>query len=179
MSRHFRTSHSTIKEIFSHQFGLWKFSRRRVPYKLSDDQKATRARDSRALLAILLRLQANSFEGISTGDESLFFYQYQSESMFTASREAVPSRCEQEIQAKKKMITVFFTPTQLLVLDALPHGQTFIQNYFITEVLPMLQEENVRFRRKHSGGTVFLHMDNSRCHNSKKITAEIEHWRFA
>jgi hypothetical protein len=69
MSKHFHTSHSTIKEILSRQLGLRKFSRRRVPYPLSDDQKATRAPNSRALLAFLLLLQHNSFEGISTNDE--------------------------------------------------------------------------------------------------------------
>jgi hypothetical protein len=89
---------------------------------LSDDQKANRVRDSRALLAILQCLQDNSFEGISTGDESWFLYEYQSDSMFAASREAVPPRYEHKIQAKKKMITVFFTPTRLVILDALPHG---------------------------------------------------------
>jgi hypothetical protein len=70
--------------------------------------------------------------------------------MSATSREAVPPRCEHEIQAKKTNIVVFFTSTRLLILDALPHGHTFTQDYLITEVLPMLLEENVRFRRRHS-----------------------------
>jgi hypothetical protein len=73
--------------------------------------------------------------------------------MFAASRKAVPPRCEHEIQAKKTMITFFFAPTRLLVRDTLPHGQMLTRNYFIAEVLPMLREENVQFRRKHSGDT--------------------------
>jgi hypothetical protein len=77
-------------------------------------------RDSRALLAILLRLQDNSFEGISTGDQSWFLYEHESESLFAVSREIVSPRCEHEIQAKKIMISVFLTPTRLLVLGALP-----------------------------------------------------------
>jgi hypothetical protein len=77
------------------------------------------------------------------------------------------------------MITVFFTPTRLLVLSTLPYGQTFTQDYFITEMFPVLREKNVRFRHKHPGGNCFLHMDNSPCHNDKKITAEIEHRRLA
>jgi hypothetical protein len=32
----------------------------------------------------------------------------------------------------------------------------------------MLHEENVRFRRKHSGDTFLLHVDNSRCHNKER-----------
>jgi hypothetical protein len=73
--------------------------------------------------------------------------------MFAVSRETVPPRCEHKIQGKKTMITIFFTATRLLVLDALPHGQAFTQEYLITELLPVLHQENVRFRRKHSGGT--------------------------
>jgi hypothetical protein len=99
--------------------------------------------------------------------------------MFATSRESAPPRCEHEIQAKKTMITVFFTPTRLLVLGALPYGQKFTQGYLITDVLPMLHEENVRFCRKYSDGSFSHHLDNSRCHNGKKITAEIEHRRFA
>jgi hypothetical protein len=55
----------------------------------------------------------------------------------------VPPRYEHEIQAKKTLITVFFAATRLLVLAALPYGQTFTQGHFITEVLPTLREENV------------------------------------
>jgi hypothetical protein len=91
----------------------------------------------------------------------------------------VPPRCKHEIQAKRIMITVFFTSTRLLILDALPHGRTFTQNYFIAEVLLMLGEENLRFRRKYSYVNFSIHMDNSRCSNCRKITAKIEYRRLA
>jgi hypothetical protein len=42
MSKHFRASHYTIKEILDRQLALSKFARRTVLYQLSDDQKATR-----------------------------------------------------------------------------------------------------------------------------------------
>jgi hypothetical protein len=57
-----RISHSTIKEILSRQLGLRQFSQSSVLEQVLDNQKSPRARDSRALLAILLRLQDNSFE---------------------------------------------------------------------------------------------------------------------
>jgi hypothetical protein len=179
MAKHFHSSRTTIKEILSRRLGLRKFPRRWAPHQLSDHQKDVRVRDSKALLAILRRLQDNSFEGISIEDESGFLYEHRSDSMFADSRETVTPRYRHEIQCKKTMITIFFIPTRLLVLDALPHGQTFTQEYFMTELFPILQKENVRFRRKHSGDTFFLHLDTSQCHNGKKITAEIEHQRFA
>jgi hypothetical protein len=85
MSKHFHASHTTIKDILSRQLGLMRFSRRWVPHQLSEDPKAARVRDSMVLLAILRRLQDNSFEELSTGDESWFLYECQFESMSTAS----------------------------------------------------------------------------------------------
>jgi histone-lysine N-methyltransferase SETMAR len=179
MAKHFRASHYAIKEMLGRQVDLRTFSRRWVRYRRSDDQKAVRVRDSKALLAILRRLQDNSFEGISTEDESWFLYEHQSDSMFAASRETVRPRNRHEDQCNKTMITVFFTPTRLLVPNALTHSQTFTQEYFITELLPILHRENIRFRLKYSDGPFFLHLDNSRCQNGKKITVAIRHRRFA
>jgi hypothetical protein len=132
-----------------------------------------------ALLAILPRLQDNFFEGLCTQDESWFLYEYQSGSIFAASREIIPPRCEHKIHGKKRMITVFFTAMWLLVLDTLSHDHTFTQAYFMTEVLWMLSQENGRLRRKCSSGPFYPDMGNSRCHNGKKITAEIQHLMFA
>jgi hypothetical protein len=84
MSKHFHASLTTNKEILSRQLGPRKFSRRWVPHRLSDDQKDARVRDSRALLAILRRLQDNSFEDIPRGDESWFLHEYQPNSIFAA-----------------------------------------------------------------------------------------------
>jgi hypothetical protein len=84
-----------------------------------------------------------------------------------------------EKRSAKTLTTVFFTATRLLVPAALPYGQTFTQDHFITELPPILREKNVQFRRKHSGDNFFIQMDNSRCHNRKKVPAEIEHRRLA
>jgi histone-lysine N-methyltransferase SETMAR len=179
ISKHFHASLTTNKEILSRQLGPSKVSRSWVPHRLSEDQKAARVRDSRALLAILDRSQDNSLECIPSRDESWFLYEYQPNSIFAASRETVPLRYEHGIQAKTILITIFFAPTLLLVLAALAYSETFTRDHFITEVLPMLREENVQFRRKHSGDNFCVHMDNLQCPNRKKITAEIEHRRLA
>jgi hypothetical protein len=57
-------------------------------------------------------------------------------------------------QAKKIMITVFFTATRLIVLDSLPQGQSFTRNYFISEIVPTLAKEKLRFR--HHPSVTFL-----------------------
>jgi hypothetical protein len=73
MSKHFHASFITNKEILSYQLGPRKFSRRLVPHRLSDDQKASRVRDSRALLAILRRLQKIISQAFVAGMSQSFY----------------------------------------------------------------------------------------------------------
>jgi hypothetical protein len=50
--------------------------------------------------------------------------------------------------ARKKMITIFFTARQLILLDVLPKGSNFNQQYFIDYVFPDLKTENRNFHRR-------------------------------
>jgi hypothetical protein len=54
----------------------------------------------------------------------------------------------QTIGAKKTMITIFFAARQLILLDVLPKGSKFNQQYFIDYVFPDLKTENPNFRRR-------------------------------
>jgi hypothetical protein len=49
---------------------------------MSDPQQMTRLEASNELLQILNDLEADSFDGITTGDESWFLYLYESSAMF-------------------------------------------------------------------------------------------------
>jgi hypothetical protein len=76
--------------------------------------------------------------------------------------------------ARKKMITIFFTARQPILLDALPKGNKFNQQYFIDYVFPDLKKENRNFRRRMPLATFWVHMNNSMdqnsCQNSTIIT---------
>jgi transposase len=76
ISRHFRISPSTLKEIPRRELGLQKFGRRWVPQLLSDDQKMLQVDASRKLLSLLEMDSEHNFGGIATGDE--FWFQYSS-----------------------------------------------------------------------------------------------------
>jgi hypothetical protein len=89
----------------------------------------------------------------------------------------VVPRLRAGFQAKKTMITVFFTATRLIVLDSLTQGQSFTQDYVVSEIVPTFTQEKLRFRRHHPGVTFSVHMDNSRCHNGRMTTAEFDHRR--
>jgi hypothetical protein len=76
------------------------------------------------MLLDMLQLDAeHNFEGITTGDESRFLYTTCGDSMFATSAREVVLRMKQNISAKKTTVTIFFTPTGLLVLNFLTRRQ--------------------------------------------------------
>jgi histone-lysine N-methyltransferase SETMAR len=119
-------------------------------------------------------LQPNAFDGIATGDESCFQYMYMSNSMFAPSRDLAATRTKDADGTKKTMLTVFFTSRRLIVLEALPKETTCTQHDFISDILPDLSGEKLRYRRKNRGQEIFLHKNNSKCHNAQKITGELQ-----
>jgi hypothetical protein len=76
------------------------------------------------------------------------------------------------------MITVFFTATRLIVLNNLPQGQSFSQDYYISETVPAFTKEKLKFRGCHPWVTFSVHVDNSRCHNVRMATPEFDHRRL-
>jgi hypothetical protein len=129
---------------------------------------------SEVLLDMLQLFAEHTFEGIATGDKSWFLYTKYGDSMFaTSAREVVP-RTKQNISAMKTMVTIFFTSTRLLVLNFLPKGTRFNQDYFIDTVLPNLYSEKRRIARRKGLPSPLVHMDNSMCHNGAKITKKLE-----
>jgi transposase len=60
------------------------------------------------------------------------------------------------------------------MLNFLPKGTRFNQDYFIDAVLPNLYREKTRIAR-HKGRPGFVvHMDHSMCHNGAKIMEKLE-----
>jgi hypothetical protein len=111
-----------------------------VPRSQSQRQKNERITRSRLLLDLLQRHQTADFNAIATGDESWFQYVYPSRAMYARSRSDVISCVRRAIGTPKVMMTIF-TGTHFLVLEALPKGRKFNQNYFLEEVLPSLSRQ--------------------------------------
>jgi hypothetical protein len=130
--------------------------------------------DQSEMLLDMLQLYAeHNFEGITTGDELWFLYTIYGDSMFaTSAREVVP-RTKQNISAKKSIVTIFFTSTRWLVLNSLPKGTKFNQDYFIDAMLPNLYSEKRRIARRKGLPSFSVHIDNSTCHNGAKITKNL------
>jgi histone-lysine N-methyltransferase SETMAR len=159
--------------------GMRKFSRRWVPHFLSPAQKVPRVEASWTILRILQDAESNDFEGISRGDGSWFRYCYPFSTMFARAPSEVIPRTRQTIGAKKTMVTIFFTARQLIMLDVLPKGSKFNQQYFIDYVFPNLKTKNLNFRRRMPLATFWVHMDNSMCHNRSKVASKFDKHHIA
>jgi hypothetical protein len=113
------------------------------------------------LSALPAARQQDSFQGITTEDDSWFLYADQSDHMYEASRSEVVPQERHTTRAKKIMLTVFFSGERRLSLETLPKGTKFNQDYFLQSVLPALTNEKGQHCRKNRGADVFVHMDNT------------------
>jgi hypothetical protein len=137
-----------IKDILQRELGMRKFSRSWAPHFLSPAQEVVRVEASKTILRVQQDPESNDFEGITTGDESWFRCCYPSSTMCARAPSEVILRTRQTIGAKKTMITIFFTARQLVLLDVLPKGSKFNQQYFVDYVFPDLKTENLNFHRR-------------------------------
>jgi hypothetical protein len=174
VSRHFSVSATTVKEILAGDRGLRKVTQRWVPHTLSGPQKVKRVEASTELLHILNVLEVDSFDGITRSDESWFQYLYESSAMFTKSPHDVTPRTRPGIGVKKTMFTGFFTNRKLLIAEDLPKDQKYNQDYFISDILPKLEREKRRHKRRKQGGTFYVDMDHSTSHDGAKIQSKFD-----
>jgi hypothetical protein len=133
-----------------------------------------RVEASTELVQILSDLEADSFDGIITGDESWFQYLYESSAMFVNSPCNVIPRTRKEIGVKKTRFTIVFTNRKLLVAEYLPKGQKYNQDYCISDILPELERKKMRHKRRKQGPTYSVHMDHSKNHDGGKIQEKFD-----
>jgi hypothetical protein len=58
-------------------------------------------------------------------------------------------------------------------LEALPHDQTYTQEYFIENIPIVLVNEKMQNRPSNRAGQFFVHLDSFMRHNGQKIAEEI------
>jgi hypothetical protein len=111
-----------------------------VPHERSARGKAKRALDARMLLQALRNGQSQNVSHIMTGNESWFYYNYESPTMFASARDEVVPRVSPTIGSKTVMVTIFFTANRLVKLVDLPQGQTYHKDRFTHEILEGISE---------------------------------------
>jgi hypothetical protein len=68
---------------------------------------------------------------------------------------------------------------KLIRFDVLPRGSTFNQVYFTNNIFPDLKTANLTFRRRKTGSTFWVHMDDFMCHNGSKVTSKLRRTTFS
>jgi hypothetical protein len=106
-------------------------------------------------------LKADSFDEITTGDESWFHYLCEWSAVFAKSPGDVIPRTRKEIGMKKIMGTIFFTNRKLLIAECLPKGWKYNQGCFILDIPPELEREK-GYSQKKQGKIFDVHMDRSK-----------------
>jgi hypothetical protein len=135
-----------------------------VPHFLSPDQAIACVETSTEMLRILHESEEDHFEGVATGDEFWFQFQYSylSSKMFVRSPTDVIPRMRQGIETKHTMKTISITGRQLIVLDILPKGNKFDHLYFVDYAFRDLKKENAKFHRRIPHAT-FWHIWTIQC----------------
>jgi hypothetical protein len=75
---------------------------------------------------------------------------------------------------EKTLIRVFFTAKKFIAFDVLSRGGMVNQLYFINNIFPDLQIGNLDFRHQKAGSSLWVHIDNSICHNGSKLKSKIQ-----
>ena len=173
ISIHFNISYQTTKNILTKYLGYKKYHLRWVPYKLSENHKKLRIKYSTKILGFLKQNEKTFFKNIITGDESWFFFQYDYKFQYGKERSKIEYNIKPNFSLKKAMITIFFSGSGFLLVDALPKGAKFNSDYFCDTILEGLKKEIHRRRPKMLFKNIFLHMDNAKPHLSIKSREKI------
>jgi histone-lysine N-methyltransferase SETMAR len=75
---------------------------------------------------------------------------------------------------KVSVFTIFFTNGKLLIAESLPKGQKYNQDHFVSDILPELEPEKMRYKRRKQGRTFVAHMDHSKSHEGGKIEGKFD-----
>ena len=147
-----------------------------VPHNLSDSQKVDRQYQSFELKELLEKCKHNSFRNILTGDQSWFTLTYSANGMWLEPDEYPYKYAKDTIGSKKVMLTVIWNPFGFYIIDFLPEGRSFDSSYFIENILIPLESKKSQIWIQSHNRKLYLHLDNSRIHNSKsslKKTADL------
>jgi hypothetical protein len=75
---------------------------------------------------------------------------------------------------KNNMFRILLTNRKLLIAEHLLTGQKYSQYYFIPDILPKLERETTRYKRRKQGGTFYVHMGHSKSHDGRKIQEKFD-----
>ena len=169
---------NTVLKVLSEDMGLRRFTRKWVPHDLTEEQKLKRVDMSKSILKILEKAEKKNFINIMTGDESWFYFNYQSSHMYAASRDEVPTSTQKKIDSEKIMLTMFFNGNSLLCIDFLPKGKKYNQRYFIDNIIEEIIKNTNEDEDQLDLDQMMIHMDNCKVHKGNLVQQKLNNLKL-
>ena len=167
-----RTTGIPKSTVFYHLTNLLSFKSmnlRWVPHNLTEQQKIQRVTISKALIKILRSAKHHSYIYFVTGDESWFEYSYYPARQWVPIGNKPQTRPNRVLTDKKIMLTVFWNPDGIKLINFLPKGETFNSEYYVQNIICELAKINSGYP-DIDGRRLTVHADNARPHISKSAT---------
>jgi hypothetical protein len=123
-------------------------------------------------------LEADSFDGITTGDQIWFQYFYEPSAMLAKRPGDGIPRTKKEIGVKKTMFTIFFTNRKLLIAEYLPKVRNATKNTSSQIFVQRWNDKKMRYKRRKHGETLYVHIDHSKSHDGSKIQEKFDRKGF-
>lgn len=149
-----------------------------LPHKIDLKQKQNRVTQIKSLLEILQASKHESYRNLLTGDQKWFNLYHGNDGAWIEPDQDSPQMIGDEISMTKVMVTIIWGVNGFFIVDFLPFGQSYNSEYFISNILEPLSEKRPNIWRGSKTKKIWLHLDNSKVHNSKLSFSKYEIFGF-
>jgi hypothetical protein len=146
-----------------------------VPHMLTAKPKEQRAQLAKGLLKTTAATCRDSWSHFTTGDKSWFDLSTDYEAVWLQEGEERPIREKKVIWAGKVILTIFWSPKAIHLIDAFPKGGRLPSNYFGQNILSGL---HVNLPPTGTVRPILIHMDNASPHRSKETFTGMNEFNF-
>lgn len=178
ISRDTEIPYSTVHYTLVHHL---KYKCRRlhwIPHSLSEQNKLQRVECCNQILKILQHQKMINWRYIITGDESWFFYHTPNGFQWIPEDEEVQEDIKNSSYSTKIMVTIFWNPNGIAILNALPIGHTMNGDTFLSTILQPLREYKYYNEAKQSRKKFYIHFDNCPSHKKANVIQFLNDKKF-
>lgn len=175
-------SSGSVHDILTKQLMLRKVCARWVPHLLTTEQKNTRVKMAKELLAKYKNCDKRKISNIVTGDETWIYYfepQRKIDNKMwiqrNGARPIIAKRCQ---SAKKVLYAIFFNSSGPVVQIPTPSRRSVTGQFYRDVVLKKVKKHYCKQRPKTGIRNVCLLHDNAPAHKSKLVQAYLKEERI-
>ena len=169
---------STVTSHLTENLGFKWLHLHWIPHFLNAQQKDFRVKTSKEMLVLLKRAKHDSFKYILTGDECWVNYTYTQTHMWALSTDDVDDIERTNQFQKKILVTIFINGNGLVLLDVKPKNLKITGQYFVNNVIDVIQENDIMRDAQSHKKKLMIHYDNAPWHTSKFVTDYLMHTKL-